>query len=133
MTTSHALHHNLAAYDWQLPTLHEFSVLSSQLYRIIALLSESAPLSFQLKARFLKFMFKDLGHDNSTLEYVTNLSCQNPMSVSGTNWRDCINFAQDISMISMNVKQVYGEWYDTISDNEIDSVWLNVIFLILMM
>ncbi len=37
------------------------------------------------------------------------------MSVSG-------NFAQDISMIGMNVKQVYGEWYDTVSDNEIDSV-----------
>ncbi len=25
-------------------------------------------------------------------------------------------------MISMNVKEVYGEWYDTVSDNEIDSV-----------
>ncbi len=25
-------------------------------------------------------------------------------------------------MISMNVKQVYGQWYDTVSDNEIDSV-----------
>ncbi len=22
----------------------------------------------------------------------------------------------------MNVKQVYGEWYDTVSDNEIDNV-----------
>ncbi len=44
------------------------------------------------------------------------------MSVSGRNWRDCINFAQDISIISMNVKQVYGEWYDTVNDNEIDSV-----------
>ncbi len=64
--------------------------------------------------------------------------------MSGRNWPDCINFAQDISMISMNVKQVYGECYDTISDNEIESVcilremiegreWLNVIFLILMM
>ena len=44
------------------------------------------------------------------------------MSVSGRNWRDCINFAQDISMIGMNVKQVYSKWYDTVSDNEIDSV-----------
>ncbi len=44
------------------------------------------------------------------------------MSVSGRNWHDCINFAQDISMIGINVKQVYGEWYDTVSDNEIDSV-----------
>ncbi len=26
-------------------------------------------------------------------------------------------------MISMNVKQVYGEWYDTVSDNEIDSLY----------
>ncbi len=32
-----------------------------------------------------------------------------------------IHFAQGISMISMNVKQVYNEWYDTVSDNEIDS------------
>ncbi len=86
--------------------------------RIIALLSESAPLSIQLKARFLKFMCKALVHDISTLK----LACRNPMSVSGRNWLDCFNFAQDITMISMNVKQVYGEWYDTVSDNEIDSV-----------
>ncbi len=26
-------------------------------------------------------------------------------------------------MIGMNVKQVYSEWYDTVSDEEIDSVW----------
>ncbi len=58
-------------------------------------------------------------HDNSTLKYVTKLTCRNPISVSGRNWR---NFAQDISMISMNVKQVYGEWYDKVSDNEIDNV-----------
>ncbi len=90
--------------------------------RIIALLSESAHLSTQLKAHFLKFMCKALVHDNSTLKYVAKLACQNPMSVSGRNWRDCINFVQDISMISMNVKQVYGEWYDTVSDNAIDSV-----------
>ncbi len=44
------------------------------------------------------------------------------MFVSGRNWCDCIDFAQDISMISMNVKQVYDEWYDTVSYNEIDSV-----------
>ncbi len=67
-------------------------------------------------------MCKAFVHDNSTLKYVTKLNCQNPMSVSGRNWRDCINFAQDISMISMNVKQVYSEKYDTVSDNEIDSV-----------
>ncbi len=27
-------------------------------------------------------------------------------------------------MISMNVKQVYSEWYDTVSDNEFDSVYI---------
>ncbi len=42
--------------------------------------------------------------------------------MSGKNWRDCINFAQDISMISMNAKDVYSEWYDTVSDNEVDSL-----------
>ncbi len=90
--------------------------------RIIELLSESEPLSIQPKARFFKFMCKALVHDNSTLTYVTKLACQNPMCVSGRNWHDCINFTQDISMISMNVNQVYSEWYDIVSDNEIDSV-----------
>ncbi len=85
--------------------------------RIIALLSESAPLSIQLKACVLKFMCKAL-----VLKYVSKLACQNPMSVSGRNWHYCINFAQDINMICMNVKQVYGEWYDTVSDNEMNSV-----------
>ncbi len=65
-----------------------------------------------------------LVHGNSTLKYVTKLACQNLMSVSGRNWREYINFPQDISMISMNVKQVYNEWYDTVSDNEIDSVYI---------
>ncbi len=51
-------------------------------------------------------MCKALVHDNSTLKYVTKLACRNPMSVSGRNWHDCINVAEDISMISMNVKQV---------------------------
>ncbi len=69
-------------------------------------------------------MCKALVHDNSTLKYVAKLACQNPMYVSRRNWRDCINVAQDISMISMKVKQVYGEWYDTVSDNEIDSVYI---------
>ncbi len=67
-------------------------------------------------------MYKALVHDNFTLKYVTKLTCRNPISVSGRNLRDCINFAQYISMISMNVKQVWSEWYDTVSDNEIESV-----------
>ncbi len=71
---------------------HSFVVI--MLYRIIALLSEPAPLSNQLKARFEKFICKALVHDTSTLKFVTKLACQNPMSVSGRNWRDCIHFAQ---------------------------------------
>ncbi len=90
-------------------------------------------------------MCKALVHDNSTLKYVPKLGCRNPMSVGGRNWGDCINFALDMNMISMNVKQVYGEWYDTVSDNEIDSLCIlremievregraKCIFLILMM
>ncbi len=58
-------------------------------------------------------MCKALVHYNSTLMYVTKLACWNPMSVSGRNWHECINFAQHISMISMNLKQVYGEWYES--------------------
>ncbi len=73
-----------------------WNVPSKTLCRIIALLSESAPLSIQLKVRFFKFMCKALVHDNSTLKYVTKLACQNLMSVSGRNCRDCFNFAQDM-------------------------------------
>ncbi len=50
-------------------------------------------------------MCKALVNDNSTLKYVTELVCQNPMSVSGRKWRDWINFAQDMSIISMSVKE----------------------------
>ncbi len=66
-------------------------------------------------------MCKALVHGNSTLKYVTKLACRNPMSVNGRNWLDCINLAEDIRMI---LKLVYGEWYDTVSDNEIDSVYI---------
>ncbi len=31
-------------------------------------------------------------------------------------------FVPDISMIGMNVTQVYSDWYDTVSDKEIDDV-----------
>ncbi len=45
------------------------------------------------------------------------------MSVSGMNWCDCVNFEQDISVIAIYVKQVYCEWYDTVSDEEIDNMY----------
>ncbi len=51
--------------------------------RLIALLSDSAPLAVQLKARFVKFMCKALEHDDPVLKYVAKVSCLNPMFVSG--------------------------------------------------
>ncbi len=59
-------------------------------------------------------MCKALEHDNSTLMYVIKIACQNHMYVSRRNWCDCAHLSKDISMIGMNVKQVYNEWYDTV-------------------
>ncbi len=43
------------------------------------------------------------------------------MSVSGRNWRDCVTIQNEVSMVDMNVKNVYkDEWYDSVSVNEID-------------
>ncbi len=53
--------------------------------------SDSAPLAVQLKARFVKFMSKALEHDNPVVKYIAKVSCLNPMSVSGRNWRECNN------------------------------------------
>ncbi len=44
------------------------------------------------------------------------------MSVIGRNWRDCVTIQNEVSMVDMNVKNVYKEeWYDSLSVNEIDS------------
>ncbi len=48
-------------------------------------LSDSALSAVQLKARFVKLMCKVLEHDNPVVKYVANVSCLNPMSVSGRN------------------------------------------------
>ncbi len=34
---------------------------------------------------------------------------------------NCVNLSKDISK---NVKQMYNEWYDIISDDEIDNVYI---------
>ncbi len=44
------------------------------------------------------------------------------MTVSRRNAHDCVNLAKDTSIIGMNVKQVYSEWYDTVSDEKIYNV-----------
>ncbi len=74
--------------------------------RLIALLSDSVPLAVQLKARFVKFTCKALEHDNPVMKYVAKVSCLNPMSVSGRNWRDCVAIQNEVSM---NIKNVYKE------------------------
>ncbi len=44
------------------------------------------------------------------------------MSVSGRNWRDCVTIQNEVSMVDMNVKNVYKEeWYDSVNVNEINS------------
>ncbi len=44
------------------------------------------------------------------------------MHESGRKWRDCVTIHNEVSMVDMNVKNVYKEeWYDSVSVNEIDS------------
>ncbi len=77
---------------------------------------------FQLKARFVKCMCKAFEHDNPVVKYVAKVSCLNPMSVSGRNWRDCVTIRTEVGMVDMNVKNVYNEeLYDSVSVNEIDT------------
>ncbi len=90
--------------------------------RLIVLLSDSAPLAVQLNARFVKCMCKALEHENPLVKYVAKVSCLNPMSVSGRNLCDCVTIQNEVSMVDMNVKNVYKEeWYDLVSVNAIDS------------
>ncbi len=67
-------------------------------------------------------MCKGLEQDNPVVKYVANVSCFNPMSVSGGNWCDCVTIQNEVNMVDINVKNVYKEkWYDPVSVNEIDS------------
>ncbi len=44
------------------------------------------------------------------------------MSVSGLNWHDCVTIQNEVSLVDMNVTNVYKEeWFDSVSVNEIDS------------
>ncbi len=44
------------------------------------------------------------------------------MSASGRNCCDCVTIQNEVSMVDMNIKNVYKEeWYDSVSVNEIDS------------
>ncbi len=63
----------------------------------------------------MKFKCKTLEHDNDVVKYVDKVSCLNPMSISGRNWRDCVTIHNEVSMVDMNVKNVYKEeWYDSV-------------------
>ncbi len=82
-------------------------------------------MAVQLKARFVKCICKALEHDNPVVKYVAKVSCLNPMYVSGRNWRDCVTIQNKVSMVDMNVTNVYKEeWYDLVSVNEIDSAYV---------
>ncbi len=58
--------------------------------RLTTLLSGSAPLSTQLKAKFIKCVYKAIEHSNSTINHVTKHACRNPMSACGRNRRDIV-------------------------------------------
>ncbi len=67
-------------------------------------------------------MCKALEHDNPVVKYVAKVSCLNLMFVSGRNWRDCVTIQNELSMVDMNVTNVYKEeWYYSVSMNEIAS------------
>ncbi len=72
-------------------------------------------MAVQLKARCVTFICKALEHDNPVVKYVAKVSCLNPMSVNGRNWHDCVTIQNEVSMVDMNVKNVYKEeWYDSV-------------------
>ncbi len=56
--------------------------------RVTTLLSGSAPLSTDLKARFKKSVYKAIEHSNSTINHAAKHACRNPKSVCGRNWHD---------------------------------------------
>ncbi len=87
--------------------------------RVITLLFGSAPLSTQLKAMFLKFVYKAIEHSNTTINHVTKHACRNPMSVCGRDWRDivCKN-----GYVGMSMKEIYNEWSETLCNDEMDCI-----------
>ncbi len=59
---------------------------------------------------------------NIKIKKKENVNIINPKSVRGRNWRDCITIQNEVSIVDMNVKNVYKEeWYGSVSVNEIDS------------
>ncbi len=54
-----------------------------------------------------------LEHENPVVRYVAKVACLNYMSVSGKKWRDCVKIQNEVSMVDINVKNVYKEeWYE---------------------
>ncbi len=67
-------------------------------------------------------MCKVLEHDIPVVKYVAKVYCLNPISVSGRNCHDCVTIQNELSLVDMNVKNVYKEeWYYSVRVNEIDS------------
>ncbi len=75
--------------------------------RLIALLSDLAPLAVQLKARFVKFMCKALEHENPVVKYVVKVSYLNPMSVNGQHWCDHVTIQNEVSMVDIIIISLF--------------------------
>ncbi len=88
---------------------------------VITLLSGSAPLSSELKARFLKCIYKALEHSNSTINQITKYACRNSISVCGTTWSDIVC---KMFYVGMSVKEIYNDWYETLCNEEINCISL---------
>ncbi len=94
--------------------------------RIPSLLCGSAPLYVQLKARFVKCIYKALDY-NSVFKSVTKYACNNnPMSVCGRNWSEvvCVN-----GVVTESVIEIYNEWYWSVDVKEMDIQKCNLVCL----
>ncbi len=76
-------------------------------------------MQHDLKARFLNFVYKVIEHSNSKINHhVTKHACRNPMSVCG---RNCCDIVCKNGNVSMSVKEIYNEWYETCNE-EMDCI-----------
>ena len=85
--------------------------------KLVAILSGSPPLEIQLQSRFIKFVLNAIDHENRTLSVVTQLSCINPMSICGFDWRD---YACNEKMEQLYPNDVYNNWKKSIAQSEHD-------------
>ena len=59
---------------------------------LITALSSQIPLIVSLKKRFAKFINRCLSSHNTTLQFISCVAINNPISRTGTNYRDLLNY-----------------------------------------